>query len=91
MIFPKTKKQKLFANPTNAENPTELADEQNKIIDKIYNDFSTGPTKDDLVRRLEEKNDVFEGVGEFGLFKEVAYSRADAEEIYIKKRYKRTT
>ncbi len=83
--LPEDKKTKLFANTTNAENPTELADEQNKIIDKIYNDFSSGPTNDDLVQRLEEENIAFEGEGTFGLFDpDVSYGRADAEDIYIK-------
>jgi len=84
--LPEDKKAKLFGNTTSARTTaTELADEQNEIIDKIYNDFSTGPTKDNLVRRLEEENIAFEGEGTFGLFDpDVIYSRADAEDIYIK-------
>ena len=78
----------LFTANTRADNPTELAQKQNAIVDKLYDEY---PNRQALVDDLLEKQSTYVneygGEGSFELFSarnRNALSQEQLEEIFIK-------
>ena len=78
----------LFTVNTRADNPTELAQKQNAIVDKLYDEY---PNRQALVDDLLEKQSTYVneygGEGSFELFSarnRNALSQEQLEEIFIK-------